>query len=45
MKTLGKSILTISIISLVISLATANVVGTLASMASVVYSTPLVTNK
>ena len=46
MKTkIGKSVLILSIISLVISLVTANVVGTIASMASVVYSTPLVTNK
>ncbi len=45
MKTISKSVLTLSVISLVISLATANIVGTIASMASVTYSTAWVNNK
>lgn len=41
----GKSLVAVSVISLVISIATANIVGTIASMASITYSTALANNK
>lgn len=41
----GKSMVAVSIVMLVISLATANIVGTIASMASVTYSTALANDK
>lgn len=41
----GKSILAVSVILLVVSIATANIVGTIASMASVTYSTALANDK
>ena len=46
MKTkIGKSMVAVSVILLVVSLATANIVGTIASMASVTYSTALANDK
>jgi hypothetical protein len=41
----GKSMVAVSVILLVVSLATANIVGTIASMASVTYSTALANDK
>ncbi len=46
MKTkVGKSMVAVSVILLVIFIATANIVGTIASMASVTYSTALANDK
>lgn len=42
---IGKSMVAVSVILLVVSLATANIVGTIASMASVTYSTALANDK
>ena len=42
---IGKSMVAVSVILLVVSLATANIVGTIASMASVTYSTALSNDK
>ena len=42
---IGKSMVAVSVILLVASLATANIVGTIASMASVTYSTALANDK
>ena len=42
---IGKSMVAVSVILLVVSLATANIVGTIASMASVTYSTALINDK
>ena len=41
----GKSMVAVSVILLVVSLVTANVVGTIVSMASVTYSTALANDK
>jgi hypothetical protein len=41
----GKSMVAVSVILLVVSLATANIVGTIASMAGVTYSTALANDK
>lgn len=41
----GKSMVAVSVILLVVSIATANIVGTIASMASVTYSTALANDK